>query len=185
MAAMGSDEDAYDELFRREHAGIVRTAYLVVGDVEVAREIAQEAFARLYQHWPKVSRYDKPGAWVRRVAIRLAVKSAKRDRRIDRRVDITAVRAPAAAAATGSGSGGPTDPTGRPMLDVDVLAALASLPAQQRAALALSELDDLPTSEVAEILGCTEATVRVHLRRARPRMAALLTPSEEDRPDGP
>jgi RNA polymerase sigma-70 factor (ECF subfamily) len=184
MAGMGSDDDGYDELFRREHAGIVRTAHLIVGDVEVAREVAQEAFARLYQHWPKVSRYDRPGAWVRRVAIRLAVKAAKRDRRIDRGVDVTAVRA-RAGAATGSGSGGPADPGGRPMLDVDVLAALTSLPAQQRAALALAELDDLSTSEVAEILGCSDATVRVHLRRARARMATLLTSTEENRSDAP
>lgn len=182
MAGMGSDEALYDELFRREHAGIVRTAFLIVGDAEIAREIAQEALARLYQHWPKVSRYDRPGAWVRRVAIRLAVKAAKRDRRIDRRVDVNSVAAPAVAA-TGAGPGGPSDPAGRPMLDVDVLAALASLPAQQRAALALTELDDLSTSDVAEILGCAEATVRVHLRRARTRMAALLAPIEEEHPD--
>jgi RNA polymerase sigma-70 factor (ECF subfamily) len=51
---------------------------LVVGDHEVAKEIVDEAFTQLYVHWRKVSGYDRPGAWVRKVAIRLAVKDRDR-----------------------------------------------------------------------------------------------------------
>jgi RNA polymerase sigma-70 factor (ECF subfamily) len=170
MAAMGSDDD-YDELFRREHRAIVRSAYLIVGDVEVAREVAQEAFGRLYANWAKVGRYDRPGAWVRRVAIRLAVKADRRARRIDRRP--VPDRAIPLDERPGSGS-----------LDADLLGALATLPIQQRAALVLTAIDDLTTDEVAEALGCAPATVRVHLHRARARMTQLLTAFEEVHPDG-
>jgi RNA polymerase sigma-70 factor (ECF subfamily) len=170
MSAMGGDE-AYDELFRREHRGIVRSAYLIVGDLEVAREVAQEAFGRLYANWPKVSRYDRPGAWVRRVAIRLAVKADRRARRIDPRPVPERIAAD-------------TEPTGWSALDPDLRAALAQLPVRQRAALVLTALDDLPAGDVAEALGCAPATVRVHLHRARTRMAELLTTSEEVHPDG-
>ncbi|HEX2031074.1 MAG TPA: sigma factor, partial [Actinomycetota bacterium] len=62
-------------LFREEYPSIVRTAYLMLGDREAAEDVAQEAFARLFARWGKVSRYDRPGAWVRRVAIRLSARS--------------------------------------------------------------------------------------------------------------
>jgi RNA polymerase sigma-70 factor, ECF subfamily len=44
----------------------------------------------------------------------------------------------------------------------------------QRAAVVLFYFEDLPLSEIASILRCSEATVRVHLHRARKRLAELL-----------
>ena len=70
--------EPFDDLFRREFAPITRTAYLVVGDWEVARELAQDAFVQALRHWEKVQGMDSPGAWVRRVAIRDAVRSRTR-----------------------------------------------------------------------------------------------------------
>src|SRR6476661_9829005 len=72
---------AFDALFRREFGAITRTAYLVVGDWEVAREIAQDAFVQVLRHWRKVQEMESPGGWVRRVAIRDAVRSRRRDAR--------------------------------------------------------------------------------------------------------
>src|SRR3954454_9048938 len=68
----------FDALFRREFGPITRTAYLVVGDWEVAREIAQDAFVQVLRHWEKVQAMDSPGGWVRGVAIRDAVRSRNR-----------------------------------------------------------------------------------------------------------
>src|SRR6478609_279334 len=73
--------ESFDDLFRREFAPITRTAYLVVGDWEVAREIAQDAFVQALRHWKKVESMESPGGWVRRVAIRDAVRSRRRDAR--------------------------------------------------------------------------------------------------------
>jgi RNA polymerase sigma factor (sigma-70 family) len=64
--------------------------------------------------------------------------------------------------------------------DVDLERAIASLPPQQRAAIALHYLDDAPVAEVALALGCAEATARVHLHRARLRLAELLHEEVED-----
>ena len=92
----GNQQDldrAFDELFHREHAAILRSVHLVVGDLEVARELTQEAFTRLYVEWSRVSGYDRPGAWVRRVALRLAVRARTRcPRRASRWVGVAARR---------------------------------------------------------------------------------------------
>lgn len=160
-APRGSD-DAFDDLFRREHAAILRAAFLVVRDREVAREVTQEAFIQLYVRWRRVSNYDRPGAWVRRVAIRLAVKEARRLDRRRRTVELL----PADAHGPARGP----DVEGA----LDLRTAIATLPPQQRAAIALHLYADLPGREIAEALGCSEATAKVHLHRARTRLAELL-----------
>jgi RNA polymerase sigma-70 factor (ECF subfamily) len=52
---------------------------LILHDRQRAEDITQDAFIQLYSHW-RVSRYERPGAWVRRVAIRLAVRHQNRER---------------------------------------------------------------------------------------------------------
>ena len=97
---------------------------------------------------------------MRRVAIRRAVRV--RDRRIAE-PSVRAVRRRAAGA------------------DLDLLAAVAALPRAQRAAVALFYLEDRPVAEVAELMGCAEATVKVHLHRARARLGrtrSTLDPEE-------
>jgi DNA-directed RNA polymerase specialized sigma24 family protein len=152
----GADEPAFDDLFRREFVPITRTAYLVVGDWEVAREIAQDAFVQALRHWKKVQGLESPGGWVRRVAIRDAVRSRRRDAR-GRTLGL-------------EGGRGDTEPA----LALDVRAALLTLPTQQRAVIALYYLDDRPVAEIASLLGCSDGTVKTHLARGRHALAALL-----------
>jgi RNA polymerase sigma-70 factor (ECF subfamily) len=56
----------------------------------------------------------------------------------------------------------------------DLVRALKRLPARQRLALVLHDYADRPTSEVASVLGCTRATVHVHLSKGRKRLRELL-----------
>ena len=149
----------YDAVFRAEHDAIVRSAFLVTGDRETAREVAQEAFAELHRHWRKVRHYDRPGAWLRRVAIRKAVRVKQRQPDVGvLPPDLTSVA---------------TDPD-VDAATLDVLRALHRLSPAQRVAIVLHYFEDRPVSEVAEALGCKPATASVHLHRARHRLAELL-----------
>src|SRR4029079_2394459 len=71
--------EEFEQLFVLEYPVIFRSAYLIVVDRDLAREITQEAFCRMLMRWNRIRRYDRPGAWVRLVAVRLARRS--RDRR--------------------------------------------------------------------------------------------------------
>ncbi len=77
--------EAFERLCRDEYAHVVRTAYLITGNREEALDVAQEAFARAYEHWRTVSRMDRPGAWVTRVAANLAITWRRRQRPRTRR----------------------------------------------------------------------------------------------------
>src|SRR6266545_8112683 len=84
--------------FRNEFEALVRTMYLIVHDREQARDIAQEAFVQLFTRWRRISQYERPEAWVRRVGIRMAVRAIRRDRlrpRLERELDVALLPKPA------------------------------------------------------------------------------------------
>ena len=154
---MDKNRDAeFAMFFRTEYPGVVRTAYLVLHDREAANDVAQDAFAKILSHWGRVSRYDRPDAWVRKVAVRLAIKLARRQR---------LHMAPGTQAE-------PT--TEQAPVDLDLMRAIGALPAAQRAAVVLFYFEDRPVAEVAEIMDCAASTAKVHLHRARKRLSEQL-----------
>ncbi|HEX5860925.1 MAG TPA: RNA polymerase sigma factor SigM, partial [Nocardioides sp.] len=71
----------------------------------------------------------------------------------------------------------PADPADRVVDDErrrQVLAALADLPAEQRAALVLVDMEGYPVAEAAEMLGCAVGTVKSRCSRGRARLAEQL-----------
>lgn len=160
--AVADIDDEYAAFFRAEYRAVLRTSFLVVRDRQRAEDIAQDAFVQLYQHWRKVSRYERPEAWVRRVAIRLAVREVKRDR-------VRQVLEPKAAEPM------PFEPQ-----DLAVVEAVKQLAPMQRAAIALFYLEDRPVAEIADLLGISVSTCTVHLTRGRRRLAELLGSEVDD-----
>ena len=160
-----SDRDVeFAWLFRTEYEAVVRTVFLILHDRERARDITQDAFTELLTRWKKVSRYERPDAWVRRVAIRMAIRFLHRERRrpwLERELDATSLPQPA---------------------DVDLLKAIEHLTPTQRGAIVLFYFEDRPVAEVADILGIAPGAAKVTLHRARRHLAATLgerEPTEE------
>jgi RNA polymerase sigma factor (sigma-70 family) len=149
------DEAAYDWFFRTEYPAVLKTAYLVTHDRETARDVTQEAFIQLLRHWRKVSRYERPDAWVRRVTIRIAVRQSRKLSR-QQSAQVEPVAAPHVS------------------MDPDLVREVRALPAMQRAAVVLFYFEDRPISEIAEILDCAPSTAKVHLHRARKTLAERL-----------
>ncbi len=64
------DESVDFEAFcLRHHTGLLRLLTLYCGDRELARDLTQEALARVWLHWRKVGRMDRPDLWAKRVAL--------------------------------------------------------------------------------------------------------------------
>jgi RNA polymerase sigma-70 factor (ECF subfamily) len=164
---MNEAETEYAWLFATEFRPVARTVYLIVHDQGRAEDITQDAFVELLRRWHRISRYDRPGAWVRRIAIRMAIREAGRERRrsaAEVEAEPPAIAQPA---------------------DIDLLRAVGSLPPMQRAAVVLFYFEDRPVAELADILSCADATVRVHLSRGRRRLADLLSEELEAVDDAP
>jgi len=147
----------YEWVYRARFASVARTVFLIVGSQAVAEEITQEAFLKLLQKWPTVSDYERPEAWARKVAVRMAVRHVGRERSRPLRELRAQPR--------------PSDPTPP---DPEVARAVAALAPMQRAAVALYYWEDRPVLEIAQLLQVSESTVKQHLYRARARLAETL-----------
>lgn len=164
-AADEVEADFTDWVVSRQHR-MLRTAYLLTGDVHRAEDLLQEALIKVAMRWPKL-RDGNPDAFVRTVLYRDNVSWWRRRRE-------SPVAEP-----TDSAARHDADATERGML---VREALAVLTAKQRAVLVLRYFDDLTERETAEILGISIGTVKSQtfaalsrLRERAPELAVLLT----------
>ena len=148
---------AFEDFYGREFRRVVALLYPLTGSWSVAEELAQDAFLVAHRKWSRISTFDRPDFWVRRVATNRA-SSAYRRRRSERRaLDRVGV------ASEADEHAGPTAADERRWL----VGHVRRLPPKQAQAVALVYVEQWPASEAASILGCTESTLRTHLQRAR------------------
>jgi len=166
VAAVVDDDAGYTAFFLDQFPRVVRTVYIILRDRARAEDVAQDAFVRLYRDWDRIADYERPDAWVRRIAIRLAMRGRRRDQ-VWAELRHRLVRPPV------------TPPDGTRL---DIAEALTHLTRQQRAAIALFYYEDRPVAEIAVLLGCTESTARVHLFHGRKRLATILGEEALDAP---
>jgi len=77
-----------DEVFRQEWGRVVATLIGLLGDVDLAEESAQEAFAIAAQRWPRDGIPDQPRAWLMRTARNRATDRIRRDRTLATKLDL-------------------------------------------------------------------------------------------------
>ena len=70
--------DAFSAFYASEYRNVVALAYALTGRAAVAEELAQDAFLVAHRNWARVSAYDVPGAFVRRVVSNMAVSFTRR-----------------------------------------------------------------------------------------------------------
>jgi RNA polymerase sigma-70 factor, ECF subfamily len=152
-----------DNEFAAFYAGSYRRLlgqlFAVTGDLAEAENVLQEAYARAFVRWSRVRGYDRPEAWVRRVALNLA---AMADRSLRRRARALLRLGPP-----------PVVPELSPEL-LDLRDALAALPLGQRQVIVLHHLVGLPVEEVARELRLATGTVKSRLARGRAALAGIL-----------
>ena len=71
----------FEEFFVERYGEVVRCMRLVVGDSTRAEDLAEEAFVRAFRHWSRVSRLDRPVAWVYVVACNEARRGWRHEQR--------------------------------------------------------------------------------------------------------
>jgi RNA polymerase sigma-70 factor (sigma-E family) len=156
------DRDREFRAYFEARAGVMRrTAYLLCGDWHRAEDLAQTAFAKLYVAWPRLNRNGQVDAYARKIVVRAAIDDSRRwFRRRETAMDSLPDIVPAPV----------------PGIDdaIDVRRALAELPPGQRAAVILRYWEDLPIAETAELLGCSEGTVKSQAAKGLATLRRLL-----------
>jgi RNA polymerase sigma-70 factor (ECF subfamily) len=153
--------ERFDAFYQREFRAVVALAYALSGSRFAAEDLAQEAFMAAHQQWEKVGRYEAPGAWVRRVVANKAVSFYRKKMAearalarvaLDRQIPLPEMNA----------------------RDTEFWDNVRRLPRRQAQAISLHYLEDRPVAEVADVLGCSENTAKVHLHKGRKNLAKRL-----------
>ncbi|MGC4111015.1 MAG: SigE family RNA polymerase sigma factor [Nocardioides sp.] len=166
MAALEYD-DVYAALWPR----LVRTAYAVCGDLGVAEDAVQTAFAKAFRSWRRIARLEAPEAYLRK----MAVNEVLNDRRLARhRHEVTRAEPPDTRRSTSAETALGSDELWR---------AVSTLPPRQRAVLVLRYYEDLSEQQIADALGCRPGTVKSQASAAltalRARLGDTATAGEE------
>ena len=173
VGAMGADPSpplaAFEAFFRQHQRDIFGYLWRLTGDEQAAYDLSQETFVRAWQHFDRIVSYERPGAWLFRVATNLALTHLRRASAL------VGAAQPFSAGLDPSVS----DPSWRLAESDAIRATLLALPPQQRAALALREVYGFSCAEVAEALGVSLAAAKMTLSRGRDAFRARYTREEE------
>jgi RNA polymerase sigma-70 factor (sigma-E family) len=162
-------EEAIESLFHACYPRLVRLAFSLVDDWDLAEQLAQEAYLRLWRRWRWISDPQAAPMYLQRTVVNLSRETIRR-RVVERR----ALRFKSLDRPTEQ----PTDPVDV----VELRQAIAGLPARKRECVVLRHLLGLSEAETASMLGVSVGTVKSQthkgLQQLRQRLdgapAALL-----------
>jgi RNA polymerase sigma-70 factor (ECF subfamily) len=148
--------DGFERFYREERPRVLAACVALVGQLDLAREATDEAFARACARWPRVQAMGSPGGWVQTVALNQLRRSLRRRPKaltgVDEKVAFDEYALP----------------------DRALWAAVADLPERQRTAVVLRYVHDLPAEQIAAAMGIAVGTVGPTLTAAQRRLRAAL-----------
>lgn len=152
--------EAFHQALRQRETQVLRTAYRILGNWADAEDVAQEVFLRLHKRGVQFESDAALGSWVYRVTVNLCLDGVR-------------ARARRPLVELGERQSGGSSPEADLLGDErrqKLMAALATLPNRERAAIVLREIEGLSTAEVAAALGTAEVTVRSQIAKAMTKL---------------
>jgi RNA polymerase sigma-70 factor (ECF subfamily) len=143
--------------------------YRIVGNVEDAQDLTQEAFIKALQRSDQLKDEKKSAHWLSRIATNTAIDHLRRHGRVNF-CEVDQLLEPLRVPAEDSPEAQVLRSEQKAYLDE----GLAGLTIKERTALVLRDVEDLPAGEVARRLGCSKATVRSHIANARIKFRRYL-----------
>lgn len=155
--------NSFDQIVHERETRVLRAAYRILGNWADAEDVAQEVFLRLHRHGLSFPNDAAFGSWLYRVTVNLCLDRARATRPSCEMPELQSMNQSAEATAI------------REQEKRKLMAALATLPPRERAAVVLREIEGLSTSEVAAVMGSAEATVRSQVAKAITRLREMLS----------
>jgi RNA polymerase sigma factor (sigma-70 family) len=147
---------------------MVAIARALVAERSQAEDLVQESFISAHRHWDRISGYDQPRLWVRRVLINRAT-SLRRRLGSELKAVVRIKTEPGT---------GVVDDLSPP--STEVWEEVRKLPRRQQQSVVLHYVGGLTMEEIGEALDCSPGTVKAHLHRARQQLKTKLSSWEEN-----
>jgi RNA polymerase sigma-70 factor (ECF subfamily) len=159
-AVLEGDRLAYADLVRRYERPVRAVAFRVLGDLDTAKDVAQDAFVIAYEKLPWLRNGRAFGAWTLRIARREAIRVSRQRSKTVSLEDLTETETEAPSS---------LDETRGALLD-----AVTRLPKHERVVVLLKHFDDHSVEEIAAITGRPVGTVTKQMSRAYARLRKML-----------
>jgi RNA polymerase sigma-70 factor (sigma-E family) len=166
---MSRPEEDYREFVGSRAASLHRTAFVLCGDWQLADDLVQETFVHVYRHWRRVQRADNQNAYVKRILINEFNRHWQRYGRLPVHADTDRPQAAI------------PDVSDEVVNRAELLRALFTLPARQRATVVLRYLEGMSERETAAVMQCSEGTVKSQTARALNALGGSLIHKESPR----
>ncbi len=177
--AAAGDRAAFDELIRRHQRRAVAVSYRLLGNVQDALDVTQDAFVKAYSGIGSLRNPEVFSGWLLRIVSNLSL-NYRRGRKtrptvpMDELLQSAESGAGAAASDAMSQSGDPVRTLEGRELGEKLTEALNQLPARQRQAILMFTIDRLPQKEIAEALNCSVEAVKWHVFQGRKKLREML-----------
>lgn len=149
----------FDDFAGARLQAVLRFATALTGDPDLAKDVVQEVLIRVSRRWQEIGQLDRPEAYIRKMVVNEYLSWRRRSWRL---------------IPSGTSSHLPMRPSPDPadgyVERQALLAELAKLSRRQRTALVLRYYEGFSDAEIADVMGCTQSTVRGHVFKA---LAAL------------
>lgn len=170
MEIQSNDERAFRGVYEEVFPIIMRVAYHVTNNRDLAEEICQEAFIRFFDKGMLFPSSDDAKYWLIRVAKNLAINQVKRKVREQRMVE-KLKQMPTSRANITDGE----HVLIREETRAEVQEAISQLPEKFRLVIVMKEYTDMGYREIAEVLRISESNVKVRVHRARKMLESILS----------
>ncbi len=162
------DDRAFEQLVRRKTSRVYAVCYRIIGNAEDAKDISQLVFLKL---WENLEKYDPRYAfdtWLYRMVTNVAIDFMRNKQSRENAVNSTLRLVKTSSDAEQSVI------VQRKEVEAVFEDVSAVLSPKQKTIFVMNQMEDLPSAEIAKILGCRESTVRNHLFNARKLMQRQL-----------
>ena len=170
------DTAAFEELVRKYQQTVFNLAYHYIGYREEVEDVAQKIFTKIYFSLPKFDVGRPFFPWLYRIAINQCYDELRRIRRQKTHTfsELSADETYSIENLISQNETPVIPDEDRQEMRALLRKVLGQLPDQQRMAIVLRDLEDIPYSRIAEILKCSEQAARLKVFRARTRLKTLL-----------
>lgn len=175
--ALKRDQDAFGELVTRYEKSLFNVVYGVVGDIELARDVTQEAFLRAYRFLAKYETRFRFSTWLFRIGVNLGISKLRRAR-----LENDAFSASGVAEHGLLGESGPGDPAEKVMVrerTSHLMVAIRELSERYRTILLMRYRDGMSCRDIGRELGLSANSVSIILHRSKMKLREVMGESAE------
>jgi RNA polymerase sigma-70 factor (ECF subfamily) len=167
---MTDEKSLYDWLIAPVESRMMRTIWRVVRHDQLAEDTLQDALAIIWRKRNRIHRHPNPQALILKICLNCAYDSLRKRERQRRQKDLSNLASYESQSRTNASL-----ELEKKQAVAEVLNAIGRLPRSQALAVLMRIVQDQPYEAIAQTMGCSETTVRIHVSRGRKRLSQWLS----------